>query len=55
MLVAGSSVCRSLAGGPLSTPVSWRRLAACGLFDHTPDAGGVVALRGLGCASVRLR
>jgi hypothetical protein len=35
------------AGG---TPVPWRRLAVRGLFDHTPDAGGVVALCGLGCA-----
>jgi hypothetical protein len=31
------------------TPVSWRHLAARGLFDHTPDAGGVVALCSLGC------
>jgi hypothetical protein len=34
------------AGG---TPMPWRRLAVRGLFDHTPDAGGVVALCGLGC------
>jgi hypothetical protein len=30
--------------------VPWRRLAARGLLDHTPDAGGVVALSGLGRA-----
>jgi hypothetical protein len=30
--------------------VPWRSLAARGLYDHTPDAGGVVALCGLGCA-----
>jgi hypothetical protein len=32
------------------TMVPWRRLAAHGLFNHTPDAGGVVVLCGLGCA-----
>jgi hypothetical protein len=30
--------------------VPWRRLVARGLLDHTPDAGGVVALCGLGRA-----
>jgi hypothetical protein len=35
------------AGG---TQAPWRRLVGRGLFDHTPDAGGVVALCGLGCA-----
>jgi hypothetical protein len=41
-----------LAGG---TSVSWRRLDVHGLFDHAHDTGGVMALCGLGCASVRLR
>jgi hypothetical protein len=34
------------AGG---TRVSWRRFAARGLFNHAPNAGGVVVLCGLGC------
>jgi hypothetical protein len=37
------------------TSVPSRRFAAHGLFDHALDTGGVMALCGLGCVSVRLR